>query len=51
MINEENEELKKICRQMAYGDDSKETFHKYVILMGLNLSQEEEEILREETFD
>ena len=46
----ENEELKQICHLMAYGDDSKETFHKYIILMGLNLTEEEEENLREETF-
>jgi hypothetical protein len=47
---ENKEELKQICHQMSYGDDSKETFHKYCILMGYDLSQEEEEALREETF-
>lgn len=44
------DELKQICYQMSYGDDSKKTFDRYCELMGLNLPEEEKEKLREETF-
>ncbi len=43
-------ELKRICHHMAYGDDSDETFDRYLKLVGLNLTKEERDDLKEDIF-
>jgi len=44
------EEFKRLCHQMAYGDDSDKTFDRYCFLQGLDLSTEEKEKLKENIF-
>jgi hypothetical protein len=36
-------ELEDICYKMSYGDDSRNTFYRYLQLLGLQLSEEEKE--------
>lgn len=44
------EEFKRLCYQMAWGDDSNETFDKYCLLQGLILSPDEKKKLKEDIF-
>ena len=50
-MNEIEEEFKRLCHQMAYGDDSDETFNKYLIFIGFEGSDEEKKELKESIFD
>jgi hypothetical protein len=50
MIIDPAEQLKSICHQMSYGDDSKETWKRYCELMGIEGTEEELEQQRQETF-
>ena len=47
----QKEELMNICYAMSYGDDSEKTFDRFCELMGMKLSDEEKQRLREETFE
>lgn len=49
-IDPTDEELKRICHSMAYGDDSKETWKRYCELVNISGSEQELEEMRQETF-
>jgi hypothetical protein len=44
-------ELDRICHEIAYGDDSKETWIRYCELMNIQGTEEDLENMREEYFD
>lgn len=48
---DEEEEFKNICHRMSYGDDSQQTFDRYCELAKLNLTAEEKQKLKQETFE
>ena len=50
-IENQSPELQQICHQMAYGDDSFHTYKRYCILQGMDLTDQEIEERRQETFD
>ncbi len=50
-MQQDLEEIKRICHNMAYGDDSKENFKRYCELIGWQGTEEEREKFRQETFE
>ncbi len=47
---DKSDELKRICHEMAYGDDSDKTFDRYCYLLGLDLTDQEKKEKKQEIF-